>query len=885
MKKRIDTVFSLVLVLCMALSSVTVSGDEISAVGESSEAVRDAVGLYEMNFLNSLGIVSFTEGILTQNVTNEEFAGAVGVMSGMTDDYYRDGVLDMLVNGGYLPSACAYPDRSITYSQALKGFVSAFGYDGAAQKAGGYPEGYAVLASKLKLTDGVDITDYDAALTYGEMCIMMYNALGVKRVVQSVYGQSTEYEKEAVILNDVFEIYREYGRVTANSVTSLGGANVYKYGSIYIDGTEFKNSKSAYDDLFGYNVEYYFKKTGGSYELLYMELDESKNKIIETAVNDGSYISGKKLYYYNEGKKKKSAAIADGYCLLYNKRVTSKGLENYIDSVNGYIKMADTDSDGRYDFIEINSYDTIFVSRINTYGCEIFDKYYTDIKASFDDKNNDTKYIIRDTRGNDISFSDIKKGNVVSVIKSEDGKVAFATVSTESKTMIVDSVSHSGDAVYIGSGNERFEVGENAENSVETLSIGEEYKVYFDFMGYAAGFERSDEVFEAGLIAGVETDADNGLRKNNVKIKLFGTDGVFRIFEFAEKVTVDGVKYDKNANARAALYKSDNTTYKSKLILYSVKNEKIVNIDTAYYNEAYESENSLQLVGNEGNKTYSRDGQCFISSDSSGFVFDSGLTVMMTYRTDLPERDESEYNIIKYTDFPSGYSIPNVTGYSTNAKSADIEYVVAGLTQSFATGMRSDTYVSMLFDSITRKKDANGEEKYCINGLQLTKNVTVERLVDDVSKLNGVKRGDIINISFTLGGAVGTVYKAYDGTADKVMFTDSSSLTGAATSTGNAPKMFYGKAFASGSIYVYVLPESKLDTIDKAVLADCKMVAAKRRTLNCYVYDKSADKDRGYFTSVPREDINDYLNTGEGADTVLAVAYASEYSAVVVFRQ
>ncbi len=884
MKKRINIVFSIILVLCMTVSPVTAFADENTSVGEVDETMRDSVGLYEMNFLNSLGIVSFTEGILTQQVTNEEFAAALGVMSGMTDDYYRDGVLDMMVNGGYLPSACAYPERSINYSQALKGFVSAFGYDGAAQKAGGYPDGYAVLASKLKLTDGVDIADYDAALTYGEMCIMMYNALDVKRVVQSVYGQNVEYEKEEPILNEIFEIYKEYGRVTANSVTSLDGVNIYNHGTIKIDGIEYKNTKTAYDDLFGYNVEIYYRQSGSNRELLYMELDNDKNKIIETDVNDGSYVSGKKLYYYSDGKKKKSASIADGYCLMYNKRVTSKGLENYIDSVNGYIKMADTDRDGRYDFIEINSYDTIFVSRINTYTVEIFDKYYGDKRVSFDDKNNDTKYIIRDTVGNDMAFSAIKKGNVVSVIKSEDGKIAFATVSTEAKTMVIDAVSRSGDVIYIGSDGERYAVSENAEAAVDTLSVGEEYKVYFDFMGYAAGFERSDKVFKAGLIAGVDTDSDNGLKKNNVKIKIFGTDGAFRIFEFAEKVTVDGIKYDKNSDACAALYKSDNV-YKSKLILYSVKNDKIVNVDTAYYNADYESEDSLQIVGNEGNKVYSRDGQCFISSDSSGFVFDSALTVIMTYRTDLPESDESEYNIIKYTDLPTGYSVPNVIGYSTSAKSPDVEYVVAGLTQSFATGIRSDTYVSMLFDSITRKKDANGDEKYCINGLQLTKNVTVERLVDDVSKLDGVKKGDIINIGFTLGGAVGTVYKVYDGTADKVMFTDLSSLTGTAASSSNAPKMFYGKAFAAGSTYVYILPESKLDTIDKAVIADCKMVAAKRRTLNCYVYDKSADKDRGYFTAVPREDINDYLSTGVGADTVLAVTYASEYSAVVVFRE
>lgn len=898
MKNKFISAVSILLALIMAQAPAAVfcendisSSEEVSVNAADGGEQAEIVGLYEMNFLNSLGIVSFTEGMLTQSVTNEEFAGAAGLIGGIVSDYYQDGVLDMLVKCGHLPSACAYPDRTIKYMQAVKGMVSVLGYDEPAQNLGGYPGGYIIEASKLKITKGLADIGNEENLTYGVMCVMMYNALDVKRVVRSVYGPDTAtYEKDEKVVNDVFEIYEAFGRVSANSVTSLDGTGGYNPGTIRIDGVEFQNSNSSYDDYFGYNVRYYYKHDGASvYRILYMELDEGANKILETDENDGTYIEDKNIYYYMQNEKLKCVSISDGYCLVYNKKVTDKGLESYAGIIDGYIKMADTDRDGKYDFIEINSYDTIYVSKINSYNSEIFDKYDASKSASFDEKLSDTRFIIRDTKGNDIAFSSVKKGSVVSVLMSEDKTVAHAIVSDEVISLTVDSISNPGNGqrAYIYSGDDRYPVSESLADFLDDITPGEQYKLALDFSGYIAGYEKAAEFFETGLIMGVKVDT-NGLDKT-AQIKVFSTDESIKIFDLADNVTVDGVTYKDNTKACDALYKTEGgqSVYKSKLIRYCVKNDKIINIDTAFYNKNDESENSLQMVGTESSKLLSRDAQCFAENYGSGFVYDASTTVFMTYVYDEPE-NETEYKIIKITDLSNANSYPNVAGYSTSAKTPDVEYVVIALTKAASTQLQSSNYMTVMFDSIAKRTDANGEEKYCVYGTDLLKNTKLERLVDDVSKLSSIEKGDILNIRFTYGGEIGSIYKAYDAKTDTVLFNDSCSIdgnySGTGPSYGTTPRWLSGRAYSAGSSYIYLLPESRADLIEESGLSDCKMVAIKRRQPGIYVYDTKKSKDREFLTAVSRDSVNDYLNTGAGADRLLVSTYPAEYTAIIIFR-
>ena len=891
MKNKLNNAVSIFLALIMVLSPVSVFCENNAAadttVGDNEQG--ETVGLYEMNVLNSLGIVIFTEGMLNQSVTNEEFAGASGLIGGVVSDYYQDGALDLLINLGYLPSSCAYPNRTINYSQAVKGMVSVLGYDKAAEKLGGYPKGYLMEASQLKITKNLRGIGSEDELTYGMLCVMMYNSLSVHRMIGTISGSHMSmYKSDENVASEIFKIYETRGRVTANSVTSLDGTWDYNPGRIQIDGVEFLNDNSAYDDFFGYNVKYYYKNDDADIaELFYMELDEDKNEIIETDKNDGTFIENKKRFYYTKNGRQKSVSISDGYCLVYNKKVTNKDFQSYQGKINGYVKMADTDLDGKYDFIEINSYDTIYVSRISEYENRIFDEYNPLKSASFDENMQDTKFIIRDTKGNDIPFSSIKKGNVVSVIASEDKTVAYAVVSTDFVTAVVDSVSYenNGNTPRLYAGDDEYYVCENLAVNMENIKLGEQYKLMLDFAGYAAGYEKVDDVFETGLLINVY--AEQKALKQVAQIKVFCDDGSIKELDLAKKVTVDGVLYKKNVDACKALYDENGENYKSKLIRYIVRDDKVINIDTAFYSESDESENSLQTVGRESSKLLSRDAQCFAENYSAGFVYDAATTVFMTYIIDDP-KNTNEYRIIKNSDLANAVTYPNVTAYSISAKKPDVKYVVIAMTKAFATQMQTDKYMTIMFETVKGSKDANGEDKYCICAWDLCKNIKVEKLVDDISLLDGINKGDILNIRFTFGGEIGSIFKAYDAKSNTVCFDDVCAIDGKNNETGpsygTTPRWLYGRAYSAGSSYVYLLPESKSNMIENADFKDCKVVAVKRRQPGVYVYDTTKSKKSDFITQVSIDSISDYLNCNSAADRILVSSYPAEYSAIVIFK-
>ena len=87
MKFKAKSLLAAVLSVLITVSSVVAYGSgEQNIVAD--EAAVGAVGKYEAAFLDSLGIVSFSEDKLAEPVSNLDFAGAAALIRGMTDDYY-----------------------------------------------------------------------------------------------------------------------------------------------------------------------------------------------------------------------------------------------------------------------------------------------------------------------------------------------------------------------------------------------------------------------------------------------------------------------------------------------------------------------------------------------------------------------------------------------------------------------------------------------------------------------------------------------------------------------------------------------------------------------------------------------------------------------------
>lgn len=875
--------------LAMLTSPLAAFGEE--AAKEETAASGSVTGLNEMNFLNSLKIVNYTEAKLGNPVTNVEFAGAASLIKGSTKNYYEDGLLDALVTTGDMLPSCKYPDRTITYMQAVKALISVLGYDYDANRKGGYPSGYLSCASGLKITKGTENTDPDAPLTYGTLCILLYNCLDVERVAVISYSGNGEVEakKGGTVLNDVFEIYEARGRVTANSITSLTGKNELNPDRLWVDSKEYINENGGYDEYFGYNVRFWHKENDlGSDEILYMEKDESANKILTVNSEDGKYNKGTNTYTYYLNNSQKTARIDSGYCLVYNKRVCDKGIESYADSIDGYVTLVDTNSDGRYDFVEVVSYTTIYVSKINGYSQKIYDEFNTGKSVSFDDTISESRFVFKDTDGNEIKFTDIKTEDVVSVMMSGDEKIATAIVSHEKVKTTVDGISDSRDkdSAYIASGDKKYSVAKSALNYLSRITLGDEYQLSMDFKGDVAGFVKSSSLFAAGLIMDAVSTQD-AFKESRPQIMIYTTEGKKVTYNFDEKVIVDGTKYKDAGDAYDALYTIDNSgdkIYKSDFIRYRVQNELIIEIDTAFYDKANESEQSLHAIGSTSNKTIHRDGQYFYTANGDGLVYDSAVTLFMAYLKEESRTDEKNYQIVKPTILPSGYSVPNVTGYTTDLKCPDTKYIVIGMTNSFSKQINAESIQSMCLESIG-EKIVDGEILHCVSGWDLLKNAAVEVTVENIDPVKNFNRGDIFTYSIGLDGEFGTVYKAYDAATKSVTFTDDIGVQGSVAKSGGSMKWIYGKPYTAASNYVYMIPYSKTGSMESCSFEDCKMVAHKRRTPQYYVYDlQNYDRIKGVLTSVDRTELKDYINTGDSADTVLVLSYPSLYSAIIIFR-
>lgn len=84
------------------------------------------------------------------------------------------------------------PEKNITYSEVIKMIVSAMGYAPSAEATGGFPDGYAMCASRLGITKDVD---HALAMECRRNTVfkMLNNALDVPFMLKSGYGDEEEY--------------------------------------------------------------------------------------------------------------------------------------------------------------------------------------------------------------------------------------------------------------------------------------------------------------------------------------------------------------------------------------------------------------------------------------------------------------------------------------------------------------------------------------------------------------------------------------------------------------------------------------------------------------------------------------------------------------------
>lgn len=99
------------------------------------------------------------------------------------------------------------PDSNITYAEAVKAITTLLGYNGIAEKNGGFPNGYLFTARVFGFTEGVDEHQADEYISRADFCSIVCNALDIHQCVEGAAEQNAIDYNTPYIKYDGYVIY------------------------------------------------------------------------------------------------------------------------------------------------------------------------------------------------------------------------------------------------------------------------------------------------------------------------------------------------------------------------------------------------------------------------------------------------------------------------------------------------------------------------------------------------------------------------------------------------------------------------------------------------------------------------------------------------------
>jgi len=415
--------------------------------------------------------------------------GFIEALSGFLYENPEEGgsVEDIARNTGMLESDEAYNSNiPITVEQAYQYAVVALGYKVSAEGSG-----YMQIASQLGLTDGISakgILGEDTAVA------ILYNMLDAEPMLKFYHSESDKgyaIEEGETLLSVNRDIYKVEGVMTSTDMTSIyGDENIAGMDCIMIDESEYISETNEYDHFLGKNVIAFVKETAtGDFELVYMYEDFRKNKSLsidcEEITKIGDSISS--FTYCTENGKEKTVKVTASPRVIYNGKFIEEYNEN--DFLNGNLELTDNNNDGKYDIIKVTAYQTVIVESVDTQDMIIKNRYkFTDCLSVLNlyDFVGNMQYKFYNASGEEISYSEVKADNVLSVAASKDGTLINVYVSdAEPITGKVEKIDKDDDCLTIF--GMEYEMSDDfkkyIESSGKTIKFGKSYTFLINYFG------------------------------------------------------------------------------------------------------------------------------------------------------------------------------------------------------------------------------------------------------------------------------------------------------------------------------------------------------------------------------------------------------------------
>lgn len=658
-------------------------------------------------------------------------------------DHWANGYINVAVAQGLIEGddeGNFRPNDSITYAEAMAIFVRATGYQPKADSKGGFPNGHILVGSDNGLNKNVD-GSANEPISRGNVAYIVSNALTVPLMEQSGFGENAEYKvTEKTLLEDKLDVTKATGQITAIEHTSLEGVSNLSSGQVKIGGEVYDTAYNI-NNLLGHNVTYYYKENSSGDNEIILAVENSN--ITETITADLFEKLGDKNgaavieYYKNENDKKTSTVtLEENPLLIYNGKAETFSTELInLEGRAGFVKVLDTDKNGKYDIVFVTEYTNMVVEEVTAAG-KIIDKY----GAGTLKLDEDVDFTI--TKGaNIIDVDELEEYDVLSIAASKDKELYDIVVTNkiiEGKVTQIDE-----DGVYIG--GKLYKI---AANYTDDISLTSEGKFYLDVEGKIAAADTDSSIsgnYAYLIRAYAAVDADE-----KVTFKVFDKSGAERIIEAAEKIRFNGKSGTKAADVVKAINSTDGTTPKQ-LITFEVNSDgKIVKINTAVDNTSSGAVNEHSFTKNYklDNAVYSESLKRLdsVKLDDSTIIFDiSDTTDEYSIASIDMFEDKAKYNVEVFDmteDFTAKAIVVTNASFQTNADSSIA--VVQKVTDSVNDEDEKLKLVTMLKD---------GAE------------ISVFAEADDIiTKTSGklISGGDIIQYKTNTSGEIASIRVLFD---------------------------------------------------------------------------------------------------------------------------
>ncbi|MBQ7574193.1 MAG: S-layer homology domain-containing protein [Clostridia bacterium] len=739
------------------LYSVLLPKTSSATVNENVETADFAlqVGLLVPDSENNL--------VLADKVTRAELARiicvtmnydtGVGTGTGFPDMSSQDALFPYAVTAVSIgimdaPGGAFRPNEEVSVYELVNAMIGILGYNNIMDEV--TKETVWQKAAELGLMKGASLKP-DMILTKGAAAIICYNAFNTDMVLWDTNGGNTSYttSKDATIFTEYWDAKKSKGIITENNRTGLSWSTHYMNDMVVINDIGYAVGNTHADELLGYYVEYYYSEEEN--ELIYVRPTSRNNTMRIKASELDKFMSDYTIKYFKteDSSRSTSVRVSPEADIIYNDssyfEFEKDGGFSALVPKTGYIDLIDNNADGRYDVVKIYEYKNYFVGGINREDKQIRDKIRSRLVDL--DENEIDRLEINIWNENTQSafpgdFSDISKGNTISVFADKDGNGVYAVVNNGFISGNITAYSQKRNTIAIG--EEVFDISADyireldlGNANIKIPETGEEATVYFDYCNEISYIETDNTSKQYAFLDHIYLD--NAGEK--LGFKMYTEADMWERIPAADKVKVNGTVYKSNQEAYQALggesFYSDVVRYTLNLAgeLTAVEIAKNMTSASAYlgYDEDNFTKDSILT-----NATYkSRDKEL-----AHKYTFELGTTTILFISAN--NRGENGRLIDDEDIFvaDAGYFVNDKT-YSVEVYDSDKYYMSRVLV---ITDTKNEPYDYNLLFVNENSEYANSDHEmvYALTGYLNGAVVTYE--TDDKELVRGINKGDVVKM-------------------------------------------------------------------------------------------------------------------------------------------